>query len=134
MTERVYVDTSVLIAAWRAQSATNRLSLAELTRPNRQLVTSVFVELEVKPLPAFRKNGDEMKFYDDVFAVSHIVRATHLEVIAKARELGPRFGIAGMDAPHLSAAVRDGCKSIVSADSDFARAKPAIAPNILRAA
>ena len=51
MTSRTYLDAGILIAAWQARDPLGARALAILDDPERQLVVSEAVWLEVMPKP-----------------------------------------------------------------------------------
>jgi predicted nucleic acid-binding protein len=121
MTPRVYIDTSVLFRAHRGEGPLAERAISELTRTDCDYVTSVFVELEALPMAEFHKRFDEIAAYRRFLSRSIKPRLSLPQILAHARYVGVRDGLAGIDACHLAVAELAGCESIVSVDSDFAR-------------
>lgn len=64
---RTFLDASVLIAAARGTRETSSVAMAIIEDFSRDLVSSVFVRLEVVPTAHFRGEQDELAFYDELF-------------------------------------------------------------------
>jgi predicted nucleic acid-binding protein len=111
---RTFIDSGVLIAA-----ATGKENLAEsafnvLNDPERVFVTSDFVGLEVFPKAEYHGNNNEVEFYEAFFnAVEHLVPISQ-ELVSNARTEAKTFGLAALDALHVSAAKLAGSEEIVT--------------------
>lgn len=104
--KKTYIDSGVLITAFRGvQSASIRANTI-LNDGNREFVSSQFVKLEVLPKAIYNNQQDEAEFYETFFAaVSYW--ATELEQITQdAYQLACTYGLASMDALHVTAAIR----------------------------
>ncbi len=131
MTARVYVDTSVLFCAHRGEASLAERALAELMRTDCDYVSSIFVELEALPLAEFHKRFDEIAAYRRFLSRTIRPRLSLPQIMAHARYVGVRDGLAGIDACHLAFAELAGCESIVSVDGDFDRSS-IVRPVVLR--
>ncbi|NBC49741.1 MAG: hypothetical protein GVY22_17540 [Gammaproteobacteria bacterium] len=67
MTKQVYLDTGVLITAWRGRERAGLTALEMLDDPDLLLVLSDAVWLEVLPKPLYEGRHDEVAFYQAVF-------------------------------------------------------------------
>ncbi|MBX9256725.1 PIN domain-containing protein [Desmonostoc muscorum CCALA 125] len=104
--KKTYIDSGVLISAFRGiQSASIRANQI-LNDENREFASSRFVQLEVLPKATFNKQQDEAEFYETFFsAVIHW--ATDLEqIMQNADQIACTYGLAAMDALHVAAAVQ----------------------------
>ena len=63
---RTYVDASVLIAAFQGKDEIAQRALSVLEDPNRLLVVSDYLRLEVLPKPRFHKREEELQFMETV--------------------------------------------------------------------
>lgn len=63
-----FVDSGVLIAAFRSGGETGRRALTLLDDPGREFASSPFVRLEVLPKPVYFGRRDEAEFYRMFFA------------------------------------------------------------------
>lgn len=100
---RTFLDSGVLIAAFKGGPALAAPAAAMLNDPNRIFLSSPFVRLEVSPKALFSKQEREYRFYQRYFRRS--VMPDDLEAILRAasRECG-RAGVGAMDGLHLAAA------------------------------
>jgi hypothetical protein len=78
-----FIDASVLIYAAKKPTAETfprySRSLLILSDPDREFVTSDFLQMEVMPIPVYFGRKREMKFYEHFFdSVSHWVEAKTL--------------------------------------------------------
>jgi hypothetical protein len=62
MTRRSYLDTGVLITAWRGLGSAGLMALEMLDDPGLLLVVSDAVWLELFPKPLHEKRRDEVEF------------------------------------------------------------------------
>ncbi|MUG99957.1 PIN domain-containing protein [Scytonema sp. UIC 10036] len=103
--KKTYIDSGVLITAFRGiQSASIRAN-SILNNGNREFVSSQFVKLEVLPKAIYNQQQDETDFYETFFsAVSYW--ATDLEQITNdAYQIACTYGLAAIDALHVAAAL-----------------------------
>lgn len=102
---RTYVDANVLIAAFRGTNPVSTAAMNVLQDPDRELVVSDALWLEIFPKPLFHRRADKVAFFDFVFgtAVQRVGWST--ELTAQAANLAPRYGLAAMDAIHIAAAI-----------------------------
>lgn len=104
MTRRSYLDTGVLITAWRGLGSAGLTALEMLDDPDLLLVVSDSVWLELLPKPLHEKRRDEVEFYQAVFDRAERLPWS-LEVLHLAQNLARQHGIAAMDAIHAAFAV-----------------------------
>lgn len=102
---KTYLDSCFLITAFQAKdpNLTGR-AIEIIEDPNRMLIVSDAVWLEVMPKPHFEKQPYEKKFYEAIFEKA-LKLDWRLEVLFKAHELAKDYGIAAMDAIHLAFAL-----------------------------
>lgn len=104
MRKRTYIDANLLIAACQGQADAGVKAMEILDDPERSLVVSDAVWLEVMPKPLYHKQRNEHAFYEEIFAhAEHI--PWHVDTLYQAHELAQRYGIAAMDAIHVANAV-----------------------------
>lgn len=65
--KRTYIDASLLIAAFRGEEQVAQRALRVLDDPDRRLVVSDYLRLEVLPKPTFHKRQQEIDFMQAVF-------------------------------------------------------------------
>ena len=113
---RTFIDSGVLLAAFKAGGEWAENALAILGDPERQFVSSDFVRLELLPKPICYGNDSERLFYETFFAsVEQLVRASSLLVEAAERE-AEAVGLSAMDALHIAAAKHAACDDFVTAE------------------
>jgi hypothetical protein len=115
MSRRIYLDASVLIAAWQVKDNVGAQALSILDDPDRALVVSDAVWLEVMPKPLYHKQHNEQAFYQAIFDQAEVI-PWQTPTLNHARELAQRYGIAAMDAIHLALAIAAQADEFVSAE------------------
>lgn len=104
MTNRTYIDTCVLLLAFKGEEPLASRAMQVLDDPNRTLVVSDAVLLETIPKAHYFKNKAEIAFYEEVFNVAEKLQWNY-SVLEKAFELAKEHGIAAMDAIHVAHAI-----------------------------
>jgi predicted nucleic acid-binding protein len=103
--KRTYIDANVLIAAFQGDEIISRRAMEVLDDPNRRLVVSDLLRLEVLPKPTFHKRSEEVEFINEVLKrAAEDVPCDH-NVTNKAVELASKYDLAPMDALHVGAAL-----------------------------
>ena len=64
---RTFVDSGVLITAARGSGESANDALAMLDDPDREFVSSFFIQLEVIPKPSYFNRESELSFYNNFF-------------------------------------------------------------------
>jgi hypothetical protein len=80
-----------------------------------EIVCSDALWLELMPKPLFNKNQEEVEFYQAIFDQSEYVR-WDLEVLNDAKNIAKSYGIAAMDAIHVSTAVHSRVDSLYTTE------------------
>lgn len=115
MLKRTYIDANLLIAAFRGKGKLGQRAIEILDDPDRILVTSDAVRLEVQPKPCYEKRQEEIDFYDVVLAQSeHLKWCT--KTLYHAHDLAEKYGIAAMDAIHVATALDAEVEEFVTAE------------------
>jgi predicted nucleic acid-binding protein len=115
MPKRTYVDANLLIAAWRGKDDAGIKAVSVLDDPQRALVVSDAVWLEIMPKPLYEKRQDESAFYEAVFEEAERI-SWELPTLHQAMALAQRYGIAAMDAIHVATAIVAQVDEFVSAE------------------
>lgn len=100
---RTYLDANVLIAAWNGDEDSRSWARAVLDDPQRSLVVSDFVRLEVLPKPGFYHKPVELAFMQAIFSVAENV-AVSPALIQRALTMAGRYDLSPLDALHLASA------------------------------
>ena len=106
---RVFVDTGVLITAFRGEPAMRQPALSVLSQPHFDFWYSPLLELETILQPSHNNRKLEMEFYREYFK-----NATCFGSLDRIFEIGSKdaikHGIPVMDALHIAAANLSRCK------------------------
>lgn len=122
----VFLDSSILIAAFGAKDAAAHNALDEISKPGIEFASSDFVKLEVLPLPAFHRRISEVEFYESYFAIVRHWASLAPDLAQRALEEGAKAGLGAVDALHVAAALSLGASEIVTTEKaakPFARVK-----------
>jgi predicted nucleic acid-binding protein len=111
---RTFLDSSVLLMAWRGIDPES--ALAVMDDPRREFCTSQLVKLELLPKAKFFKQEGEIEFYRTHFRAAKGEEPLSRELGEKAEELAANHGIAAVDALHLAAAIRQGAEEFITAE------------------
>ncbi|MGD8453160.1 MAG: type II toxin-antitoxin system VapC family toxin [Phycisphaerae bacterium] len=116
MPVRTFVDTGVLIAAFRGDEKLRSAAEQVLDDPDRVFVTSDFVSLELLPKARYNKHADEVAFYQTFLAASTETVHASETLIADAHTQAAGAGLAAMDALHVAAARQANAAELVTAE------------------
>jgi len=105
MPKRTYVDTNVLISAFRGDEPSASVALAILGDPARAFVVSDYLRLETLPKPTFHKNDAEVTFYSAFFDAAIESVGSRQALTEQAITIAIRYDLAPVDALHVSAAI-----------------------------
>lgn len=104
MPKRTYLDSNVLLAAFKKDGKAGLRAIEILDDPERTLLVSDAVWLETMPKPIYEKQQEEIEFYEAIFS-----EAERLEwnptTLAHAADVAQQYGIAAMDAIHVAHAL-----------------------------
>lgn len=111
--KRTYVDANVLIAAFQGKEQISQRAMRVLEDPDRILVVSDYLRLEVLPKPTFQKREEEIQFMNNVFENAENCE-TSAKLTAYALTLASKYNMAPMDALHVGASVVAGVDELVT--------------------
>lgn len=115
MPKRTYIDTCLLIAAFKGEGELGRRALSVLDDPERALVVSDAVRLEAMPKARFHKQREEVEFYEAVFSQAENI-AWDSMALQQAFVIAESHGVAAMDAIHVAHAAMARVDEFVSAE------------------
>lgn len=101
---RTYLDTNVLIMAYRGKGESYHQAVQVLDDPDRQWVVSDFLVLEVLPKPTFRGEKKELEFMNTFLKKASEYVKCSPEVTQKAIQMASPYDVSPMDALHVGAA------------------------------
>jgi predicted nucleic acid-binding protein len=110
---RTYLDSNVLIAAWNGDTDTRSWARAVIDDPQRTLVVSDFVRLEVLPKPTFHRRSSELVFMEAILSAAEQV-AVEPALVTRALTLAGKHDLHPLDALHLAAAAQAGVDELVT--------------------
>lgn len=113
---RTFVDSGVLIAGARGSGSSSRKAIEILDDSQRSFVSSSLVLLEVLPKALFHKQLAEAAFYRSYFESVKVWIDADRALSDEAFRLAARYGLAGVDALHLAAALAAGADEIVTSE------------------
>lgn len=102
---RTYLDSGVLIAAWKGEDEIATSAMTILDDPNREFVISDFLRLETLPKPTFQKRADEVAFIETIFASAAESVVTSAALSSHAIQMASTYDLSPIDALHISAAL-----------------------------
>ncbi|PKM08779.1 MAG: PIN domain-containing protein [Gammaproteobacteria bacterium HGW-Gammaproteobacteria-4] len=112
--KRVYVDSCVLIAAFKAfEGDVSDAALAALDDPAHELLYSRIVELEVMPKPTFQRKSHECDFYKAVFESATRVCCAE-QTIDRALDQACLNNLSAGDALHVACAMDGGADELLT--------------------
>ena len=98
------MDTTLLISAVQGKDDIYEEALAVIDDPEREFVSSVYVQLETLPMATWLEQEDQVEAYEVIFAnVSRWVPSSP-ELSQRALELAGEYGLGAVDALHVAAA------------------------------
>lgn len=115
MIKRTYIDTCLLIAAFKGEGELAKKAFGVLDDPQRRLVVSDAVRLEALPKARYHQQEQEVAFYETVFNQAVNI-AWSVSALQQAFTLAETHGVAAMDAIHLAHAIEAEVNEFVSAE------------------
>jgi len=112
--KRTYIDANVLIAAFQGEESVARRALQVLDDPDRKLVVSDYLRLEVLPKPTFHERREEIDFMQAIFESASENVSTSSELTRRAVALASRYDMTPIDALHIGAAAVSGVDELVT--------------------
>lgn len=96
-------------------------ALLILDEPDRQFVSSPFVQLETLPKSIYQRQISEQDFYQTFFDNVKYWANDIISIVPQAQTIAGKYGIAGMDALHIAAALSIGAEEFITTEK---RTKP----------
>lgn len=112
--KRTYIDANVLIAAFRGEEQVAQRALRVLDDPERKLVVSDYLRLEVLPKPTFHKRQEEVEFMQAVFDGADESLSSSSELTGRALAMASKYDMTAIDALHIGAAAVAGVDEFVT--------------------
>ncbi len=111
-----FIDSGVLIAAFRGEERLAERAMRIIDDPERILASSSFVRLEVLPKARYHRRTEEVEFYEEFFGrvARWIEPSPELDVVAL--EEGSKAGLSALDSLHVAAALRAGAEELATTE------------------
>ncbi len=104
MPRRTFLDSGVLINAFRGETAQRERCMQIIDDPNRLFLANDFLRLELLPKPKYNRYAEETEFMEEYLNRCESIDASP-ELIQQAFDLACRYGLAAIDALHVAAAL-----------------------------
>jgi len=112
---RVFLDSGVLIAAFKGEPEVREAAYAVLSIPNLEFWYSPLLQLEVTLQPTYHKQKAELEFYEEYF--QHASCYGELDrMFAVGGPEAMKHGISVVDALHVAAANLSRCKALITTE------------------
>ncbi len=112
--KRTYIDANVLIAAFQGDGLVSRRAMEVLDAPDRELLVSDYLRLEVLPKPTFHKRQEEIEFMQMIFERALEDVSTSPELTGLAVSFASKYDMTPIDALHIGAAIVSGADELVT--------------------
>lgn len=112
-----FLDSGVLLTAWRGQPPLADLARAIMADESRDFVTSENVRLELLPKAAYEKRRTEIEFYNEHFATAEAMEPFSPALGEAAFALAKKYGLSAGDALNLASAIRQGADEFVTSEA-----------------
>jgi predicted nucleic acid-binding protein len=111
-----FLDTGVLLIAYKTGAPHSDTALRLFENPARQLELSPLVRLETIPQAAYHKQREEIEFYEACFRCVSIWIDIEPKLIREAERFASRYGLHAMDSLHVAAAVQAGAQEFITTE------------------
>ena len=111
-----FLDAGIFLLAYNGDSAKASPALALFEDTNREFICSELVKLEVLPQAAYHKQQQELDFYRTCFDLVRTWISINPALIAQAHALAARYGLHGMDALHVAAALEGNATEFITTE------------------
>ncbi len=102
---KTYVDSGLLINAFRGTTEVSLKATQVLDDPLREFASNPFVQLETLPKAIYNKQQEEAEFYEAFFAAVTYWASDLEQIFKTAAHIARTYGLASMDALHVAAAL-----------------------------
>lgn len=113
---RTFLDAGVLIAAARGSGPSYLKAMEILDDGERSFVSSLFVRLEILPKALFHQRHAEVAFYESYFEEVDLWVDPDRALLEEAGRVATRFGLAALDALHVTSALVAGADELVTTE------------------
>ena len=111
-----FIDSGVLILAFRAEGKVGRTAIQILDDQNREFASSWFVKLELLPKAIYHQQPREAEFYQSFFDSVQFWENNVEQVVQDGYRIACQYGLAALDALHIAAALSVGAEEFVTTE------------------
>jgi len=111
---RTFLDSGVLLTAWKGKADDARAALSIMEDERREFYSAQMMKLESLPKPSFHRQRLEVEFYNAHFKTVRREELLSQELGAEAFRLATRYGLAAADALNVAAAIRMGVEEFTT--------------------
>jgi predicted nucleic acid-binding protein len=113
-----YLDTGVLLSAWKGEDDISRRAFQILEDTSREFLASDFVRLELLPKAIYHKQQQELEFYQGYFDGTVDLVEADKGVFNTALQMASDYGLGAVDALHCAAAYHAKAAEFITAEKD----------------
>lgn len=113
---KTFLDSGVLLTAWKGEEADAMAALAVIEDSGREFVSSQIVALELLPKPTYFQREDELEFYAKHLDAVKESAALTPELTDAALVLAKKHGLAAQDALCLASAIALGAGEFITSE------------------
>lgn len=117
MALKTFLDSGVLLAAWRGGPSLQRQALSIMADEEREFLTAETVRLQLLPKPTFEKRRVEVEFYNEHFNSAAGIEPFSQPLGDAAFNLARKYGLSAGDALNLAAAIRQKAEEFITTES-----------------
>ncbi|BAU11367.1 hypothetical protein LEP3755_18610 [Leptolyngbya sp. NIES-3755] len=114
--EIVYLDSGVLINAFRGVGSIGTRAVETLDNPISQFATSQFVHLETLSKAIYHRQQREIEFYEFYFNGVTLWADKLEQIIHDGGRIACTYGLAAMDALHIAAALSVNAEAFITTE------------------
>jgi predicted nucleic acid-binding protein len=114
--KKTFLDSGVLLTAWRADRAGTGAAMALLAETDREFYSSQMVRLELFPKAIFHKQEKEIAFYEKYFRTVTAEEPITETLAKEAYALAGKYGLAAADSLLVAAAIRQKVEEFITSE------------------
>ena len=111
---RCYVDTNIWITAIQASGPESMRALEVIEDPERELLISAYVRLEVLPKPRFHNRQDQVENFTVMFSQAEDLPLYQSAIVNNAIDIAATHDLTPIDALHISTAMHGHAQEFVT--------------------
>lgn len=113
---RTFLDAGVFIIAHDSRNINAGRALSLFESPERELIATNLLRLEMIPQAAYHKKREEIEFYEACFQCVSTWIEIDPKLISEAERLASKYGLHAIDALHVTAALKAGAQEFITTE------------------